>query len=120
MRAAGFRPATPALVQMLEISTDHACNAVGKHTPIGLRSPQRFRCHRASMLLAAARTISRAGTRHQIAIEAAAAGYSPFRDFVHLQACRRRPTMGVACRIHGRHPQTFTTTEVRAVRDATE
>jgi hypothetical protein len=25
---------------MLEISTDHACDAVSQHTPVGLRSPQ--------------------------------------------------------------------------------
>jgi hypothetical protein len=37
------------------------------------------------MLLAAARKICRAGTRHQIAIKPAAAAYSPFRDFVHCR-----------------------------------
>jgi|RhiMethySRZTD1v2_1073278.scaffolds.fasta_scaffold1215904_1 hypothetical protein len=37
------------------------------------------------MLLAAPRKICRAGTRHQIAIEPAAAAYSPFRDFVHCR-----------------------------------
>ena len=71
------------LAQMLEISTDHSCDAVGQHTPIGLPSSNRFCCHRPSMVLAAARTICRAGTRHQIAIEPAVAAYSPFRDFVH-------------------------------------
>src|SRR5215468_12079609 len=40
MRAAGFRPATPALARMREISTDLACDSGGQHTPVGLRPPQ--------------------------------------------------------------------------------
>jgi len=55
------------------------------------------------MLLAAVRKICRAGTRHQIAIEPAAAGYSPFRDFVHCRFADagrrwvwlRSPTAGI-------------------------
>jgi hypothetical protein len=55
------------------------------------------------MLLAAVRKICRAGTRHQIAIEPAAAAYSPFRDFVHCRFADagrrwvwlRSPTAGI-------------------------
>jgi hypothetical protein len=55
------------------------------------------------MLLAAARKICRAGTRHQIAIKPAAAAYSPFRDFVHCRFADagrrwvwlRSPTAGI-------------------------
>ena len=55
------------------------------------------------MLLAAARKICQVGTRHQIAIEPAAAGYSPFRDFVHCSFADagrrwvwlRSPTAGI-------------------------
>src|SRR5262249_9970749 len=63
------------------------------------------------MVLAPAPKICRPISRHQIAIEPAAAGYSPFRDFVHCRfadAGRR----WVWLRSHGRHPQTFTTTDV--------
>ena len=55
------------------------------------------------MLLAAARKVCQVGTRHQIAIEPAAAGYSPFRDFVHCRFADagrrwvwlRSPTAGI-------------------------
>src|SRR4029450_9425111 len=93
---------------MLEISTDHACDAVGQHTPIGLPSPQ-------SLLLSS--TIDGtgrcshdlpAGTRHQIAIEPAAAAYSPFRDFVPCRfADAGRRWVWLRHPRH-RHPQTFT------------
>jgi hypothetical protein len=62
------------------------------------------------MLLAAARKICRVGTRHQIAIEPAAAGYSPFRDFVHCSFADagrrwvwlRSPTAGIRKPSHNR------------------
>ena len=62
------------------------------------------------MLLAAARKICRVGTRHQIAIEPAAAGYAPFRDFVHCRFADagrrwvwlRFPTAGIRKPLHFR------------------
>jgi hypothetical protein len=108
MRAAGFRPATPALAQMLEISTDHACDAVGQHTPVGLPSPQ-------SLLLSS--TIDAAGRcsqdlpgRHQASNRhrARCGRVLSLPRLRALQVCRRRPTLGVAPIPHGRHPQTFT------------
>ena len=96
MRAAGFRPATPALAQMLEISTDHACDAVGQHTPVGLRSPQ-------SLLLSS--TIDATGRcsqdlqgRHQASNRhrARCGRVLSLPRLRALQVCRRRPTLGVA------------------------
>jgi hypothetical protein len=96
MRAAGFRPATPALAKMLEISTDHACDAVGQHTPVGLRSPQ-------SLLLSS--TIDATGRcsqdlpgRHQASNRhrARCGRVLSLPRLRALQVCRRRPTLGVA------------------------
>jgi hypothetical protein len=68
----------------------------------------RSSCHQSSMALAAARTITPAVNRGQIAIEPAAAGCSAFRDFVHCRfadAGRRRvwlwfPTAGIRKPLH--------------------
>lgn len=112
MRAAGFRPATPALAQMLQISTDHACDAVGQHTPVGLPSPQ-------SLLLSS--TIDATGRcsqdlpgRHQASNRhrARCGRVLSLPRLRALQVCRRRPTLGVAPIPHGRHPQTFTESEL--------
>src|SRR6516225_11848926 len=79
--AAGCRPATPALTQILEIRTDHTCDSGAQPSPVDPRSPQ-------SLMLPS--TIN-ANTRRShtlspaIAIEPAAAGYSSFRDFVHCR-----------------------------------
>jgi hypothetical protein len=117
MRAAGFRPATPALAQMLEISTDHACDAVGQHTPVGLPSPQ-------SLLLSS--TIDATGRcsqdlpgRHQASNRhrARCGRVLSLPRLRALQVCRRRPTLGVAPIPHGRHPQTFTPTAVAEGRE---
>ena len=108
MRAAGFRPATPALAKMLEIGTDHACDAVGQHTPVGLPSPQ-------SLLLSS--TIDATGRcsqdlpgRHQASNRHSArcGRVLSLPRLRALQLCRRRPTLGVVAVPHGRHPQTFT------------
>ena len=61
-------------------------------------------CRSSSMVLAPTCTTSRAVNSYQIAIEPAAAGCSPIRDFVH----RRFADAGRRCASHGRHPQTFT------------
>jgi hypothetical protein len=96
MRAAGFRPATPALAKMLEIGTDHACDAVGQHTPVGLPSPQ-------SLLLSS--TIDATGRcsqdlpgRHQASNRhrARCGRVLSLPRLRALQVCRRRPTLGVA------------------------
>jgi hypothetical protein len=119
MRAAGFRPATPALAQMLEISTDHACDAVGQHTPVGLPSPQ-------SLLLSS--TIDATGRcsqdlpgRHQASNRhrARCGRVLSLPRLRALQVCRRRPTLGVAPIPHGRHPQTFTKADGKEPRRAT-
>ena len=112
MRAAGFRPATPALAKMLEIGTDHACDAVGQHTPVGLPAPQ-------SLLLSS--TIDATGRcsqdlpgRHQASNRhrARCGRVLSLPRLRALQVCRRRPTLGVAAVPHGRHPQTFTEAEL--------
>jgi hypothetical protein len=111
MRAPGFRPATPALAKMLEIATDHACDAVGQHTPVGLPSPQ-------SLLLSS--TIDAIGRcsqdlpgRHQASNRhrARCGRVLSLPRLRALQVCRRRPTLGVVAVPHGRHPQTFTTSD---------
>jgi hypothetical protein len=109
MYAAGSRPATPTLAQVLEISVDHACQT-GKRTALGrLRAPQ-------SLVLSS--MIDRAGhdahdqphhlpasNRHR---PHCTPGALPFATscIVGLPT----PAEGsCACGRDGRHPQTFTT-----------
>jgi hypothetical protein len=89
-------------------ATDHACDAVGQHTPVGLPSPQ-------SLLLSS--TIDATGRcsqdlpgRHQASNrhKARCGRLLSLPRLRALQVCRRRPTLGVAAVPHGRHPQTFT------------
>ena len=112
MRAAGFRPATPALAKMLEIGTDHACDAVGQHTPVGLRSPQSLLL--SSTIDATGRCSQNLPGRHQASNRhrARCARVLSLPRLRALQVCRRRPTLGVAAVPHGRHPQTFTKADV--------
>src|SRR5262249_24780442 len=102
---------TPALTPILKISTDYACDSVGQHTPVDLRSPQ-------SLLLSS--TIDGTGPCSQDlpAHQPASNRHRARRSRVlclprlrALQVCRRRPTLRVAAVPHGRHPQTFTTAD---------
>ena len=97
MRAAGFRPATPALARMREISTDLACDSGGQHTPVGLRPPQsllqRWRfdaCRGAGRSWEQRRVASMVDDNHR----ARCSRLLRIPRLRALQVCRRRPTLG--------------------------
>jgi hypothetical protein len=108
MRAAGSRPAIPALARMLEISTHHACET-GEQTALAdPRSPQSIIL---SSILDGTGRRSHDHSGHQPLSNRHRARCSWVLCLPRLRAlqvCRRRPTPGVAAVPHGRHPQTFT------------